>query len=105
MTIDKHLNWKPHIEKISSKISRALGIINKLKHYLPLNIKQTMYNTMILPHINYGILSRGFRENRLATLQKRAMRIITSSKYNAHTEPLFKQFKMLKRKLCNPLET
>lgn len=95
ITIDKNLNWKPHIEKIASKISRALGIINKLKHFIPLDSKITMYNTMILPHINYGILAWGFKNNRLITLQKRAIRIITVSKYNAHTEPLFKHLKLL----------
>ena len=29
-------------------------------------------------------------------LQKRAIRIVANSKYNAHTEPLFKLFRILK---------
>ena len=38
----------------------------------------------------------GFNPNRLFNLQKKALRIICKSKYNAHTDPLFKQQKVLK---------
>ena len=38
----------------------------------------------------------GFDCNRLTVLQKRIVRIITASKYNAHTEPLFKKLGLLK---------
>ena len=55
-----------------------------------------LYNTLILPHITYGIMVWGHRGNRLNTIQKKAIRIITSSRYNLHTEPLFKQLYMLK---------
>ena len=35
---------------------------------------------------------------RLEKLQKRAVRIISCSKYNSHTDPLFKNFNLLKLK-------
>ena len=38
----------------------------------------------------------GYQGNRLNKIQKKAIRIITSSRYNSHTEPLFKQLNMLK---------
>ena len=38
----------------------------------------------------------GYQRNRLNKIQKKAIRIITSNKYNSHTEPLFKQLNMLK---------
>ena len=37
-----------------------------------------------------------FEWNRIFKLQKRALRIVTHSKYIAHTEPLFKELEMLK---------
>ena len=55
-----------------------------------------LYNTLILPHLNYGILAWGFDCSRLFKLQKKAMRIICCSKFNAHTEPLFKKLNILK---------
>ena len=38
ITINKHLNWEPHINIIANKISRPIGILNKLKHFLPQNM-------------------------------------------------------------------
>ena len=52
------------------------------------NILKILYNSLILPHLQYCILSWGFKSDRIFKLQKRAVRIITYSKYNAHTEPL-----------------
>ena len=55
-----------------------------------------LYNSLILPHITYGIMVWGYQGNRLNKIQNKAIRIITSCRYNSHTEPLFKQLNMLK---------
>ena len=39
--IDKNLNWAPHIQHINSKISKNLGILFRLRHFLTLNTPQT----------------------------------------------------------------
>ena len=44
------------------------------------------------------VLRAGVLNVRIFKLQKRALRIITNSKYNAHTEPLFKNLNLLKIK-------
>ena len=89
-TIDQHMAWSAHMQKISNKILRSLGIMNRLKRYLPQNIIRTIYNSLILPHTNYSILVWEFKSGRIFKLQKRAVHMIHCSKYNAHTEPLFK---------------
>ena len=94
--LNEHMTWTSHINKISNKISKYIGILNKLKHYLPSYILRTLYNSLILPHINYGILVWGFDVSRINKLQKRSIRIINNQKYNAHTEPLFKLCNLLK---------
>ena len=38
ITIDEHLDWKVHIDNLSNKIARNVGVLNKLKHFLPLYI-------------------------------------------------------------------
>ena len=98
LTIDEHLNWKPHIQKISNKIARTLGIMCRLKNFLPTHILCVLYNSLILPHLQYSILAWGFKMGRLDKLQKRAVRIITCSKYNSHTDPLFRKLNILKAK-------
>ena len=50
---------------------------------------------MVNSHLNYAILSWGFACSRLKKMQKRIIRIITCSKYNAHTSPLFKSLRIL----------
>ena len=96
MLFDEHLDWNQHIHKTANKISRTLGMMNRLKHTLPHFTLKLLYNSLILPHIQYGILCWGFKYNRIFKLQKRAMRIITCSKYNAHTSPIFKSLELLK---------
>ena len=96
LTIDQHLTWNGHVQKISNKISRSLGIMCKLKRFLPQNILKILYNSLILPHLQYCMLSWGFKSDRIFKLQKRAVRIITCSKYNAHTESLLKRLNLLK---------
>ena len=49
----------------------------------------------MLPYINYGLMIWGFKCNRNIKLQKKAIRIICLSKYNSHTESLFKKLKIL----------
>ena len=90
LQIDQHLSWNAHIQKCFNKISRTLGVMNRFKRYLPTKILRVLYNSLILPHLQYAILSWGSKLSRLSISQKRATRVITCSKFNAHTEPLFK---------------
>jgi hypothetical protein len=96
LTLNENLHWNAHINKISNRISRSLGILNKLKHFLPIQTKILIYNSLILSHLNFGILAWGYKCDRIIKLQKKAIRILSLSKYNAHTEPLFKELKLLK---------
>ena len=95
VVIDKHISWKYHAEMLSNKISKYCGVLSRLKNYLPLFILRTLYFSMVHSHLNYSLLTWGFDSNRIVKLQKRCVRIITRSKYNAHTQPLMKQLNIL----------
>ena len=69
-----------------------------LKNYLPKHILRTLYNSLILPHLQYSVLTWGFKMGKVELLQKHAVRVISCSKYNVHTDPLFKQLNLLKVK-------
>ena len=94
--INENINWSKHINKISYSISKTIGIIRKLKSVLPSSVLLTIYNSLILPQLTYGILVWGYESNCIFKLQKMALRAMTSSKYNAHTNPLFKKMHLLK---------
>ena len=57
--IDENLTWKNHIYVISKTISRNIGVLTKLKHFVPENIFYSLYCILILPYINYGVLIWG----------------------------------------------
>ena len=95
ITIDETLSWKQHINKICNKISRSIGVIRRLNKTLPTSTLITLYNSLIMPHILYGILAWGHNLCRLQKLQKKAIRAICIAKYNAHTSPLFRSLNIL----------
>ena len=96
VTLGEHVNWKAHIDKLATRLSKYSGILSKLKKYLPPYILRTLYCSLVQSHLNYAILTWGYSCNRLEKLQKRLIHIISQSKYNAHTEPLLKQLELLK---------
>ncbi len=63
LTLDENLNWKGLIDKISNKISKSIGILNKLKHFIPIKIKILIYNLLILSYLNYCTLAWGYQCN------------------------------------------
>ena len=97
--IDQNLSWKTHIAQINKTISRNIGVISKLRHILPQSILLMLYNTLILPYLNYcNIVWANTHRTKLKCLyllQKRIVRIITLSHYQAHSRPLFKQLNIL----------
>ena len=73
--------------------------MNRLKFFLPKTILLTLYNSLVLPYLNYAILNWGNSTsqcNKLFLIQKRAVRIITKTGFLAHTTPLFAELRVLK---------
>ena len=99
LILESNMSWNLHINHISLKISKAIGILYRLKTIYPQLVLQTLYNTLILPYFNYCILAWGAtisEGNPLHLLQKKALRLISNSNYIAHTEPICKNLGLLK---------
>ena len=58
---------------LTNKLSRVLGILNRLKYIYPQHILFTIYNSLFMSHVNYGILLWGSCSNKIANLQKKAI--------------------------------
>ena len=97
--ISENLKWNDHINYVSSKVSRATGILARLKYCLPKCILLMIYNSLCLSHLAYAITVWGSSPpstiDRLVKLHKKGIRHVCNSKYNAHTEPLYKEMKIL----------
>ena len=98
ITLDKHLSMSAHIASVAAKISRVIGIMKKIKNFLPSFILKLIYDSLITCRIKYGLLVWGSSGDHIFKLQKKAIRVVNKSKFNAHTEPLFKKFNILKLK-------
>ena len=57
IVLDEHMTWVPHTNKLACKIARTIGTLKRLKRLLPQSILITLYNSLVLPHLNYGILT------------------------------------------------
>ena len=97
--IDSSLSWKHHINYISQKVSRSIGIIAKLRHFIPQQPLLTIFKTLINPYLSYGICTWGqstkTQLNRLLVLQKRALRQINFSNSREHAVPFFMKSRSL----------
>ena len=65
--LDSNLNWKSHVSNLVTKLSRSVGMMFKLRHYLNKNARMMVFNSLFLTHVRYGILCWG-RANK-TTLQ------------------------------------
>ena len=69
------------------------------KKLLNFNARKSLYFSFFHSHLIYGIhvwsCTNSSFYNTLAKKQKNAIRIVFDSKYNAHTEPLFKKSEIL----------
>ena len=74
--------------------------IKQIKHTLSADCLLSLYKALIQPHLTYGIQIWGSAAPSLTKktrqLQKRAIRLVTKSSYNSHTDPLFKTTRILK---------
>jgi len=98
--IDERLDWSEHIRQITSKVAKNVGIIQKIRHLLSTKLITTLYNSLVLPYLNYcnmiWISASRYRLCKLTVLQKRIVRLIGKTDRLEHSSPLFKQHNILK---------
>ena len=100
VVINKNLTWMDHINAISNKIRKNIGVICKLSKSLPVDVLHTLYNTLISPYLQdcneaWATNKTTFLE-KLFRIQKKAIRDITRSIWNTHSETLFKETGIMK---------
>ena len=98
--IDDKLTWSEHISYTKSKLCRSLYAISRSKNFVPVKHLKTLYDSLIHPYVSYGIVLWGSTYSsylqKIRICQKKAIHHIYRSAYNAHTDPLFKESKILK---------
>ena len=96
---DPSLNFKHHLSSLKNKLSKALYALRTVKNLLSQKSLLMLYNSIFHCHLLYAIqiwsCVRSGPINELFKLQKAAIRIISGTSYNSHTEPLFKKLQVL----------
>ena len=83
--IDSQLSFKFHIEELTKKISRSIGVLYKVRPFVSTKLLTDLYYAIIYPFLLYGILIWGNACQTSLTplhmLQKRFVRMAT---FNDH---------------------
>ena len=97
--INEFLNWNIHITDICKRLAKNIGLLFKLKYLLPKNVLFMIYNSLVLPYLNYcnNIWGNTYKSHlsKMYILQKKAVRIITNSHVQSPSAPLFKELQIL----------
>ena len=85
LIVDDTLTWSNHIEYISTKVKRGIGVIKKTSKYLDKSSLLMLYRTLVETHFRYcniiwGQCNETLRD-KLQVLQNKVARIITKVKY------------------------
>ena len=60
LILDKKLSWKHHIFELRKKLSRAVGILFKMRALnTPQNVLMSLYYSLFHSHLSYGICLYG----------------------------------------------
>ena len=97
--LDKNENFREHINILTKKLSRSLGIFKKI-NFLPPDILRLLYFSLVHSYITYGILIWGCTDssilNLLVLIQKKFIIILARAKLLYHTSQLFKNLIIMK---------
>ena len=102
--IDAGLKWRGHIGQVGTKMRQLLGVLGRIRSVLDERLLVSLYNSMVLPHLQYCLMVWGDFEagrNRahgetLLRLQKRFMELIAGKRGRYHADPLFARYEVLK---------
>ena len=93
--VDKNLTWKYQIDAITAKITNTFttGLLSNLRHSPPRHIQIYIYQTLIHPHLNFGLAAWDQTSktslNEILILQEKVLRMMYFTDIREHAIPLF----------------
>ena len=110
--LDENLSFRYHVDYICKKLSKSLFCLRRAKPLLNKKALRTLYFAIFHSHLLRTLYFAIFHSHllycaniigcasktdlkKITVLQKKAIRIISNSNYNAHTKPIFNDLKIL----------
>ena len=102
--VDELLRWTEHVGKVKSKTAQLLGVLGRARGVLHGDCLRVLYNSLVLPHLQYCLLVWGdFKGDGNSSLgrailshQKRLVGVIAGKTGRYHADPLLAKFGLLK---------
>ena len=98
--VDDTLSFTDHIAKLKAKLKSAIYALSTSSTIVSLRVRKLIYNSLFESHLRFGAIIYGASNpkslEQICVLQRKAIRIVARAKYNAHTDNIFKEFRVLK---------
>ena len=98
--LDDKLNFKAHHCELSLKLSRANGMLAKIRHFVNYETLINIYHAIFASHLTYACQVWGQTKdqsfNRIIILQNKALKVLHFQKPHFHTNILFQLSRILK---------
>ena len=101
MYIDSNLNWNHNTKILASKLSRSIGMLSKIRHYVNIETLKSIYFAIFSSHLLYGSIiwaqnTSNQNVKRISRLQNRALRVINFANFRDNADPIYKNLNILK---------
>ncbi len=98
---DEKLKFKKHIEKVTTKIRKAAGLLCMYKRQIPQKSKLLLYNAILKSHLDYGLVLWGPHTTKsqaeaILKIQKKAARAVINAPPSTHANEIFQHLGILK---------
>jgi len=94
VTFDPKLTWNNHVNNICSTVSKRIGVIRKVKFYLPPCTLKLLANALVMPHLDYcsSVWSNCNTEflHSLQVQHNRLARVLTNADIRTRIDDLMK---------------
>ena len=100
--IDCHLKWNYHTVELKTKLSRAVGMLSKIRHYVQFETLINIYYGIFSSLMRYGSQIWGQHNSavrKIQVIQNKAIRIMNFTPLRVSAIPLFRKCNILK--LCD----
>ena len=94
MLLDGKLNFDEHIKGVFDKTNKSIGLIRKLRKFLPSPSLLQIYKSFVRPHLDYGDIiyetaSIGSFQKKLESIQYNAALAITGATRGTYKEKIY----------------
>ena len=100
VTFDSKLTWSTHVNNVCKNVSKRIGVIRRVKYFLPNKTTMRLSNALIMPQFDYGSLVwNNFsleQHKRLQVLHNQLARTILSADIRTPVRDLMDSLKWLK---------